>query len=463
MAASTSTSGTSNVAQLSKYLKIVSKGAVYNNLSEDSPAWDYIKKKKKGDEEGRFQNFLLRSAYGAAAARFLRVGGGAYPKGHKSNLTEGTAQYKDFGLTVEVERAIVARAMNDMSKYGEPLAEELRAKTMALSRVLSAALYQDGTGVIGQVKTTAGTTSGNASVTLTLESAYDKQGFIGWFEPGDRIINMTSDGAQDVPSVDTGTCDYLEVMDKDRDNNTVTLAPRSATHGNLTFATDASAFPAGARLYRGTYSEHSAGDITIGDPTNPGVDYNTLSDSWVGLRSLAQRDSRIVNGVTLAGSLGGTRKNCGGNPLDSRHFQQTMSKLMIAAGNNRYKYKGAMMAWESLDALVESRETDRRFQSIEDTKRGVKELGYQHGKNGVVFQADEFCPKSEIYIIPEGDALQFYGTPAGFVKPEGGSKFHLRPNASGYDRVVQTFMEGQGTLICVHPGAIGVIENFTIA
>ncbi len=121
-----------------------------------------------------------------------------------------------------------------------------------------------------------------------------------------------------------------------------------------------------------------------------------------------------------------------------------------------------MMSWETMDALVESRETDRRFNNIQDNKRGVAALGYTHGRDTLMFESDEFCPKQKIYVLPAGDVLQFHGSDFEFVQPEGGQKFHLKSNGSGYDRSIQAFMEGDGAMIAVHPGAIGVIENFTV-
>ena len=154
---------------LGNYLKIVSKGAVYNNLSEDSPIWDMVKKKKKGPAEGRELRYLIRSAYGSAAAAFVAVNGGAYPTGSQATINEGTAQYKDFALTVEVERTLIAKAISDFSRYGEPLAEELRSKSIAMSRILSAAAYADGTGVLAEFSG-AGTVSGGL-LTLPIETA----------------------------------------------------------------------------------------------------------------------------------------------------------------------------------------------------------------------------------------------------------------------------------------------------
>ena len=99
--------------------------------------------------------------------------------------------------------------------------------------------------------------------------------------------------------------------------------------------------------------------------------------------------------------------------------------------------------------------------SIQDNKRGVASLGYVHGKDTIMFMTDEYCPKKRIYCVPEGDVLQFRGSDFEFVKPEGGQKFFLKPSAGGHYRSVRAYMEGSGLILCVHPQAIGVLDNFT--
>jgi hypothetical protein len=437
---------------LGNYLKIVSKGAVYNNLSEDSPIWDMISKKKKGPAEGRELRQLLRSAYGAAAAGFVPVTGGAYPSAHQGTVNELTAQYKDYALTVEVERTLIAKAMSDFSRYGEPLAEELRSKSIALSRQLSRAAYADGTGVIGQV---ASASASSNDLVLTLATTDSAQGFVGWFELGDKvkIYNEDGDTAQGVNSP-VADPEYFVVMDKSRETATVTLRAYDSSNVRINVAT-AGEIEAGDRVYR--YTQTTIPDVDSISTT----DYGTLSEDLVGLESLSEDDGRKVHGITLSGALAGTRRDASGNPIDSQDFQQLMSKVMIAVGQGRYKYSRAMMAWETLDALIESRETDVRFTSMKDNKRGVESLGYQHGKNSIVFAADEFCRKDRIMVLPEADVLQFHGSDFEFVKPEGGQKFFLKPNASGHDRAIRAYMEGSGVLICNHAASIGTIHNFT--
>ena len=448
-----SATGTAGDLTLGKYLKIVSKGAVYNNLSEDSPIWDLISKKKKGPAEGRQMKFLLRSAYGAAAASFVSVNGGAYPTASTATISEGTAEYKDFALTVEVDRTLISKAISDFSRYGEPLAEELRCKSIALSRQLSRACYSDGTGVIGELSAVAA--DGATTLTLTLKTTDASYGHVGWFELGDRINVYSTGGTARTPTA-TGTHDYLVVTARDRSANTITVTGVN-TAGNASNITAANDIAADDLIYRDTITAQDTTDLS-------GNDYGKASEEWAGLESLSEDDGRLVNGITLSGALAGTRRDASGNPIDSQDFQQLMSQVMIAVGQGRYKYSKAMMAWETLDALIESREVDRRFQSIADNKRGVSSLGYVHGKNTVMFEADEFCRQDRIYVCPEGDVLQFHGSDFEFVKPEGGQKFFLTPNSSadGHKRSIRAYMEGSGVLVSTHSAAIGTIHNFTV-
>lgn len=437
--------------QLGDYLKIVSKGGVYNNLSEDSSIWDLIKKMKKGQAEGREMRYLLRSAYGAAAANFVAVDGGAYPSAQQASINEASTIFKDYALTIEVQRTLIEKAISDFSRYGEPLAEEIRTKTISLSRQLSASLYADGTGVLAQA---AGAGSFTAtSVTFSVSNASSARGFIGWVELGDKVVVKNADGTDANPTC-TGF-DHYVVSDKDRAAGTITLLPKTSAGAAITDVS-ATGITAGDVMYK---SSSTFVDLTaIGSN-----DYNSLSYYYPGLESLAAADGRKVNNTTMSGALKGTQRDVGGQPLDSSDFQKLMSQIKLTVGANRYKYAKAMMAWESLDALVESRETDRRFQSIKDTDKGVESLGYVHGKDRIVFEADEFCPFQRIWVLPQGDSVQFFGEDFKFVEPQAGQKFMLKPNASGHDRTIRAYMEGSGTLICVHPSSVGSIRNFTIS
>jgi hypothetical protein len=364
------------------------------------------------------------------------------------------AQYKDYALTVEVERTLIAKAISDFSRYGQPLADELRVKSIALSRVLSASVYADGTGVIAQALD-AGSVVSSTKTQFNVDTTSTARGFIGWVEKQDKVIVKNADGTAAAPTLASGTFSYYLVESVDRDNGTITLVAYLTT--GAVGDVDATGITAGDYLYR--FAQTTFNDLAS-ISTN---DYNTISESFPGLESLAQDDGRKVNGITLTGGVAGTRRDLSGQPIDSHDFQQLMSKVMIAVGQGRYKYDRAMMSWETLDALIESREVDRRFVSVTDNMRGVEGIGYIHGKNKVMFEADEFCPKQRVYVVPNADVLQFHGDDFSFVQAQPGQKFYLKASANGgHARAINAYMEGSGVLVSVHSPAIGVLENFVV-
>lgn len=438
---------------LGKYLKIVSQNSTYNQLADQSIMWKNILKKKKGPAEGRELRYLLRSAYGMAAAQFVGVSGGSvlYPSAHQATLQEATGHYKDFAVTIEVERSLIAKAISDMSRYGEPLAEELKCKTIALARMLSSAVYQDGTGRIGTVSSVA--VSDTTKMSCVLKTGNDDPGHVGFFEYGDKVKFVSTAGAAQVPTVASGTAVYAVVDQVDRANDTVIFKWYDTNDALLDYDS-ANQISAGDYIIRYGITGQDYANLSTT------TDYGVASEAFIGIESLLQDDNRKVNGINLTGAIKGTRKTVTG-PIDSQHFQEGMSGLKVAVGPGTYTWKDAIMAPEVLDSLVESRETDRRFNMITDNKRGVASLGYVHGKTTLMFETDEFCPKKRIYVIPEGDVLQFRGSDFEFVRPEGGSKFFLKPAAGGHYRSVRAYMEGSGLLYNVHPQACLTIEGFT--
>ena len=296
----------------------------------------------------------------------------------------------------------------------------------------------------------------SAKTVFNIATADTARGFVGWLEEGDILHSVNADGTDATPTLSSGTYSHYTVDTIDRDNETVTLQARDTSGGTLDIT--ATGVTAGDFLVRGKTADTFQALDSIGS-----TDYNTLSFAFTGLDSLSENDSRVVNGITLSGNAGGTRQDESGNPIDSQAFQKLLSKLMRRAGKGRYTYDQALMANETYDSLIESRETDRRFESVQDDKRGVPGMAYVHMRNVVMFEPDEFCPKKRIYCIPNKGVLQFHGTDFDFVQPNGGDKFHLRPTgtSAGYDRVVQAFMTGSGALITTHAAGIGCVHNFT--
>jgi len=346
---------------LGNYLKIYSHNSVYSNLSEQSAMWKNILKKRRGPAGGRELRYLLRSAFGAGAAQFVgTVGAVSYPSAAQATIKEGLAIFKDFATTIEVERTLIQKAIDDFRRYGEPLAEELKSKTIATSRMLSASIYQDGTGVIGEVAGAPVISGTPGIITVTLNTGNDARSHVGWFEFGDLIKAATTAGVDTAPAVGAGVFSHFSVEDKNRTDDKIVLAARDA--GGLQLDITGLGTIADTNNLRrfGVAAQDTA---SIVDAT----EFNTLSEIWPGLESLTQDDNRTVNGIPLTGALKGTRFDAGNDAIDSQDFQNLMSLVKVNTGEGRYRYNDAIMAPEALDALVESRETDRRFNSIQDT------------------------------------------------------------------------------------------------
>ncbi len=456
--------GTLSSVNLSSLLKIWQTNGVYSNLSEASEIWKYFLKQKAGQAGGKQLKYLLRTSFGPAAVQSLGAGSsGDYPAGQRGGFSEGTAEYKEFGLTVNIPRNLIGKTGAELLQYAEPLTEEMDSKGIAAARVMSLEMMGDGSGVIGVVATAGSvvsTTADTLTITLSTTSANAERSHIGWFMEDDIVKFVSTAGVAHNTINNAGTTPaYWKVITRDEDADTVTLKAYDSSDVliDLTSATLGATDPTAADyiLRTGTTANNLTAIAT--------TDYAALSECLVGLPSLCADDGRKVNGITMTGAVSGSWRDAGGAALDSSDFQKVLSKAKRRAGRNRYKYKNAWMYDTAYDALVESRETDRRFQSVEDSTRGVKKLGYQHGNDFVEFCPDEFISKQRIWILPESkDVLQMYGKDFETVEPNPGQKFHLKTSATGagHSRQMNSYMEGSAVVICRHPAAIAAIKNF---
>jgi hypothetical protein len=169
--------------------------------------------------------------------------------------------------------------------------------------------------------------------------------------------------------------------------------------------------------------------------------------------------------MQMTGAIASSEFDAGGNPIDVRHIQRAMSQVKVKVGQDQYSWKMMVQAPETLDALIESRETDRRFMSMEDGARGTKKFVYQHQNDSLECYTSEYCQPKRIYILPESKAgqkvLEFHGSDFKTVKAPGGGDFHLKPSASGFVATVVSYMQAIGVVICKHPASVAVIRNFS--
>lgn len=453
-----------DVLNLGNLLQIVFSDGVRNQISVDFRDFEHVKRAKVGNSVARELRFMFQTALGAGAIQYRNPGVAdrAFPAAQQVSIGEKIAKFKEINATIELEYNIWDRARKSPEKYAEPLALEIDSKASASKRRIAADLYGDGTGVVGQVTSAAVTSPTSNQLTFNLSSSDSARGHVGFFEFGDILVLKSNSGGTSALNTNLATEPaYWKVVEKDRDNNTVVLQGLDSNLAPVASMTSISAQPtSGDVFYR--YGQPTIPDLSA---ITSSVDYGTLTEVMAGLESLVASDGRLVHAIQMSGATSGSKIDAGGNPIDVKHIQKMMDKVKVLVGQDRYRWKMLCMAPETHASLIESRETDRRFQTVEDNKRGIKYFAYVHGNDTLECYTSEYVPKSRIYCLPETKAgekvLEFHGSDFETVKAQGMTDFHLKPSSSGYLNTVVSYLQAIGVLICKHPAAIGVIRGFT--
>lgn len=449
--------------QLGNLLQIVFSNGVRNQISQDFRDFEMVKRAKVGSSVARELRFMFQRSFGPSAIQYRDPGtsGRSFPSARQATVNEYTAKFKEINATIELEYNLWDRARKSPEKYAEPLALEIDSKSSAAKRLIARDLYGDGTGVMGTVASAAVTSPTSNQIVWTLATANTSRGHTGFFEFGDILVLKTAAGGTSALDTNLATEPaYWEVMDKDRSLNTVTLRGLDVNLAVVATITTITTPPtAGDVFYR--YQQ----------PTIPNLssitDYGTATEVLAGLESLVAGDGRTIHGITMSGPTAGSRIDAGGNPMDVKYIQKAMDKVKVAVGQDRYRWKMLCMAPETQASLIESRETDRRFTTVEDNKRGVKFFAYVHGNDTLECYTSEYVPPKRTYILPETKGgekvIEFHGSDFETVKGQGMSDFNLKPASTGggYVNTMVSYLQSIGVLIAKHPAAVAVVENFT--
>jgi len=449
---------------LGKFLQIAFSEGIRNQISRDFRDWEYIKREKVADPQGRQVNFFFQKSFGPSAVQYRNPNvTSSFPSAQQISTQENTAVFKELNSTVEIEYNLWKRAQKSGNvKYAEPLAVEIESKLVATKRQMSKDLYGDGTGVLGTLAASSATVeSGN--LRIQLDTASSARGHVGFFEY-DEILKLINEDGTTATTLDTNLATepvYFKVIERRRSDDTILLQGLDSSLAAVTITSISVQPTAGEVLYK--YEQP-----TFADLSGSIADYGSVTEVVPGLESLTAGDGRTVHGITMSGSTKGTRLDANDVQIDVSHIESVMNDAKINVGSGTYAWKMAMMAPEAYSQFVESRETDRRFNSIQDETRGLRKFVYQHREDAIELYASEYCPKKRMYIMPEakagqGKVMEWHGTDFEPVKAPGGSDFHLKPGSgAGHERKIISYMEGYGTLICKHPAAVAVIENFRI-
>lgn len=448
--------------QLGKILQIAFSQGLRLQISQDFRDFEYIKRAKVSSSAARSLRYMFQTSLNPASiqSRNPGVSGRAFPRGFQPSIQENEALFKEFNATIEIEYNLFDRARKSPEKYAEPLQAVINSTLSSAKRHMAKVLYQDGTGVLGTVASAAVTSPASNEIVFTLSTANAARGHAGCFEYGDILVLKAADGTDSALNTSLSTEPaYWQVVDKSREGATVQLKGLTDQFAPVASISSISAQP-------------TAGDVfyKYGQSVIPNLssisDYGSVASEMVGLESLAASDGRLVHGVTMRGATAGTKLDAGASAIDVTHIQKVMDKVKIAVGQDVYRWKQLIMSPEAHAALIDSRETDRRFNSVEDNKRGVRFFAYQHGNDSLECVTSEYISPKRIYALPEqksGDkVLEFHGSDFETVKGEGMNDFHLKVSNGEHVNTMVSYMQSIGVLICKHPAAIARIENFTV-
>lgn len=448
---------------LGNLLQIVFSNGVRNQISQDFRDFEMVKRAKVSSSVARELRFMFQSSYGPSAIQYRDPGtsGRSFPQARQASVKENIAKFKEINATIELEYNLWDRARKSPEKYAEPLALEIDSKASASKRRIAADLYADGTGVVGTVASAALTSPTSNELIFQLQTLDASRGHAGNFEFGDILLLVAANTTTSTLMTNLGTQPaYWLVIDKNRDLQQVTLQGLDSSLNPVASITSISAQPSNGDVF------YRYGQPSLVDLTSPIADYGLATDVMAGLESLVANDGRVVHGITMQGATAGSQYDALGNPIDVKWIQKAMDKAKVLVGADRYRWKMMMMAPETQASLIESRETDRRFITVEDNKRGVKYFAYQHGNDTLECNNSEYVPPKRIYILPETKAgekvLEFHGSDFETVKAEGMGDFHLKPaSAGGYVNTVVSYLQAIGVIIAKHPAAVAVVHNFT--
>ena len=457
--------------QLGKFLQIAFSDGVRTQISTDFRDFEMVKRARVADPNGRELRFFFMTAFGPAAVQYRNPNFSAnFPDGHEITTSENSAVYKELDVTVQLEYNLWNRARKSPAKYAEPLAMEIQSKTYAAKRQIAKDFYGDGSGVVGQLAgatPVALTSPTSNSLWFNIGAATGSLGHIGNFEYGDILVLRDLDGT--ATALDTNLATepaYWKVVEKDRKGARVRLQGLDSNLAAVATITTISVQPANTAVFF-RYGQPTGGASAL-DLTAAVSDWGTLTEVIAGLESLTAADGRVIHGITMAGPTAGSIYDAAGAALDVSILQAAMDQVKINVGQSAYKWPMMVMAPEAHATFIESRETDRRFMTVEDNKRGIKYFAFVHGNDTLETVTSEYCPKQRIYCLPEGKidghkVLESHMTDFEAVKVNDSSQFNLKPSSSGgFERRIVTYMEALGVLICNHPAAIARIQNFSL-
>ena len=376
-----------NSERLSKVLQIKYTQGVYGQLSKAHKEYEMIKKMKAGEEVGRSLNFQLQKDYGPAAIGATTVDEYVFKEQDQPTLEEKSAFMKAKGVTLGISLKLLKRSKKS-PKFENPMKVEVESKSTAQKRLLCGELHKDGSAIYGKIASHT-TGAADSEIVLTLEAG--RGGEVRALEDNDKLSIKDVAGADAVANL------TVRVSDKDRAANTVSVVISEAVAANeldgayIFRTSDIDTIPGGATAI-------AAAITAEGSPA--GVEFDKLSLNLCGFETLFASDGRKVHDITMSGVTKGTEFAVGGTPISLDDLYGALDKVKIRNGDNAANYTQFLAANETLRAVIDGQEQDRRLNSASDKQRGFGGFVYTHNDSSLEMLTTEYVRSDRIWSIP---------------------------------------------------------------
>ena len=433
-------------------------------ISDNFKDWENIKRVKVAGHDPRAILYSLTKSLGSQAVQGAARGKVDLPKAKGAKYVEAEARLKRLYSAIEIDYDLFEGAKVTPQKYADPLAQEIKLKSIAQNRYLSGVVNRDGSSVLATVSEDAEGTDeiGDVIVNFVSDIGLETK-TVGGYGAGhleyDEIYEVfEATGAEAVSS--KGFVRILDTERNDNDNYAVVekvIDEDGSASASFTFAQ-------GDVLCKVNMPVHPkyASDAKEWARPKGGLELSELGVEIGGLYAIAAADGAVYNGVEAKGSTKVTQVKANSKLADLDHLQRVMDKLNTKMG--RYKYNQMLVSPGVQRTFLQAQESDRRLRDHKDTERGFDGFGFKHGGMLLACEDSQFVPKHEISIIPTDakGVVQMHGSDFKEFSVDGKSSFPVVGDTGRYQSAIVKYMYGTMTFICNNPAAIGRVKNVGI-
>lgn len=440
-----------NSEKLSKVLQILYSKSVYVQISEEHKEYEMITKRKAGEENGRSYNFMIQTDFGPAASGATDTGEFQFKDQAQSTLVEKAAIFKQKSTTIGLSYSLMKRAAKAPT-FENPLTVEVKSKATITKRLMASEFHRDGSGIIAKVATH---TTGAEDTDIVLTLAAGRGGEERFLEYGD-VLSPKAD-ADGSPSVAGLT---LVVVDKDRENNTVTVTCKGA-------AVAANELDDASLFRKSDVDDISANasfkDAIDAQATPAGVAFDQLSLNLCGLETLYANDGRKVHEIVMSGVTAGTVFDAGAAAISLDDLHGGLDKVKIRNGRASAKWTQLLASNETYRSIIDGQEQDRRLWSNKDKERGFAGFSYVHDNSSLEMVTTEYVREDRIWSIPQAEGVcEMIGKDFEDVSV-GGQKEFMAINSNGARAAgMRKYMCGYLVYLSKRPSLVLSIRNFTV-